>query len=461
MPRLLPPVTAASLASALPGTASALSVDLSGAPQQPVYPDAAHLARVLAHLGTLPPLVTSWEITRLRAQLAEVATGQRFLLQGGDCAESFADCTSPVIANRMKVLLQMSLVLTYGLGQRVVRVGRYAGQFAKPRSSDVETRGGVTLPAYRGDIINGAPFTAEARTPDPDRLVRAYTKSALTLNFVRALVDGGFADLNHPELWELDFARHAPLADEYHAIVARIHEALSFVTTLADGTIPDLARADFFTSHEALLLDYEAAFTRTVPRHAEPYNLSTHLPWIGLRTNAPDGPHVAYAAAIGNPVAVKVGTTTDAEHVEALLARLDPQKTPGRLALICRFGSEAVEDHLPRLVETVRRRGHPVVWVCDAMHGNTETTASGVKTRRFERIVSEIEQSFAIHRALGSHLGGVHLELTGENVTECTGGARGLSEADLTRDYRSHVDPRLNAEQALEVALAVVRMHRG
>ena len=322
-------------------------------------------------------------------------------------------------------------------------------------------RDGVTLPAYRGDIINGAAFTPTSRTPDPERLVRAYTKSALTLNFVRALVEGGFADLNHPELWELDFARNAPLADDYHAIVGRIHEALSFVTTLAEGAIPDLARADFFTSHEALLLDYESAFTRHVPRHVEPYNLSTHLPWIGLRTNDPDGAHVAYAAALGNPVAVKVGTTTPPEHVEALLEKLDPQKTPGRLTLICRFGSEDVEAHLPTLVETVRRRGNPVVWVCDAMHGNTETTATGVKTRRFERIVSEIEQSFAVHKAMGTHLGGVHLELTGENVTECTGGARGLTADDLTRDYRSNVDPRLNAEQAIEVALAVVRMHRG
>ncbi len=440
---------------------AALAPDTRGAPQQPLYPDAEHLERVLAHMRTLPPLVTSWEVTRLRQYLAEAAAGQRFLLQGGDCAESFADCTASVITNRLKVLLQMSLVLNYGLRKRVVRVGRYAGQFAKPRSSDTETRDGVTLPAYRGDIINGAPFTAAMRTPDPERLVGAYTKSALTLNFVRALVDGGFADLNHPEVWELDFARSAPLADAYHALVGRIHDALSFVSTLTNGPIADFERAEFFTSHEALLLGYEGALTRHVPRHADPYNLSTHLPWIGLRTNDPDGAHVAYAAAIGNPVAVKVGQTTPPDHVEALLARLDPQKTPGRLTLICRFGADAVEDHLPRLVETVRRRGHPVLWVCDAMHGNTETTATGVKTRRFERIVSEIEQSFDVHRALGTHLGGVHLELTGENVTECTGGARGLTDADLTRDYRSNVDPRLNVEQAIEVAIAIVRMQGG
>ena len=397
---------------------------------------------------------------RLRQQLAEAQAGQRFVLQGGDCAESFAECTAPVITNRLKVLMQMSLVLTYGLRTRVVRVGRVAGQYAKPRSSDFETRDGETFPAYRGDLINGAPFTREARTPDPARLVRAYSKSALTLNFVRALSQGGFADLHHPEVWDLDFVRHSPLAAEYQNIVGRIKDALSFVTTLSGERIPDLERAEFFTSHEALLLDYEHALTRVVPRHDAPLNLGTHLPWIGLRTNDPEGAHIEYARTIANPVAVKVGPTTSSDDLRTLLRLLDPDREPGRLTLIARFGAARVEDGLPRLVEVVRASGHPALWLCDAMHGNTEETASGIKTRRFENIAAEVDFSFRIHAAMGSRLGGVHLELTGEDVTECTGGARGLSEADLTRDYRSNVDPRLNAEQALELALRIVQMHR-
>ncbi len=428
--------------------------------QQPSYDDPDELARAGAHLAQLPPLVTSWEVLALKQGIAAAQDGKSFLLQGGDCAESFADCTSPVISNRLKVLLQMSLVLVHGLKKPVLRVGRFAGQYAKPRSANSETCDGLTLPSFRGDVVNGQEFTAEARRPDPQRLIQAHAHSALTMNFVRALIDGGFADLRHPEYWDLAWVEHSPLAAEYRQMVAAIGDSLQFMETLA-GPVTSFSKVDFFTSHEALLLDYESAFTRHVPRHAEPFNLSTHLPWIGLRTNDPDGAHVAYAAALGNPVAVKVGTTTPPDHVEALLEKLDPQKTPGRLTLICRFGSEDVEANLPRLVETVRRRGHPVVWVCDAMHGNTETTPSGVKTRRFERIVSEIEQSFAVHKAMGTHLGGVHLELTGENVTECTGGARGLTADDLTRDYRSHVDPRLNAEQAIEVALAIVRMQKG
>jgi 3-deoxy-7-phosphoheptulonate synthase len=428
--------------------------------QQPTYPDPAALDAALGHLATLPPLVTSWEVRALKTQLAEAAAGQRFLLQGGDCAESFAECTAPVITNRLKVLMQMSLVLTYGLRMRVTRVGRTAGQYAKPRSSDFETRAGVTLPSYRGDIINGPAFTAEDRTPDPARLVRAYARSAMTLNFVRALSQGGFADLHHPEVWDLDFVGHSPFSDEYHAIVGRIHDGLSFVTTLISDRISELERAEFYTSHEALLLGYEDALTRLVPRHETPYNLGTHFPWIGLRTNDPEGAHVAYAAGIANPVAVKVGGTTPPEHVRDLLRILNPEREPGRLTFIARFGADHVEDGLPRLIETVRASGYPVLWVCDPMHGNTVETATGIKTRRFESIVGELEASFRIHAAMGSHLGGVHLELTGENVTECTGGARGLDEEGLTRDYRSNVDPRLNADQALELALRIVRMYR-
>ncbi len=428
--------------------------------QQPAYPDADALARALHHLSTLPPLVTSWEVRRLKEQLAEAAAGKRFLLQGGDCAESFSECTADVITNRLKVLMQMSLVVVYGLRTRVTRVGRIAGQYAKPRSSDVETRGDVSLPAYRGDIINAPDFTPECRTPDPARLVRAYSKSALTLNFVRALSEGGFADMHHPEYWDLEFAQHSPYAEAYHRIVEAIRDAISFVGTLSDAPLYDLERAEFYTSHEALHLHYEQALTRFVPRHTEPYNLSTHFPWVGMRTAQPDGAHVAYAQSIANPVGVKVGPEMTSDWLRDLLRLLDPNREPGRLTLIARMGVEQVETHLPRLIETVQAEGRTVLWVCDPMHGNTESTPGGVKTRRFDNILSELERSLEIHARMGSRLGGVHLELTGEDVTECVGGARGLDEDGLGRAYRSQVDPRLNAEQSLELALRLVRGYR-
>ncbi len=428
--------------------------------QQPEYPDAEALQHVLQHLSTLPPLVTSWEVRRLKTQLAEAAAGKRFLLQGGDCAESFSECTASVITNRLKVLMQMSLVLVYGLRTRVTRAGRVAGQYAKPRSSDVETQDGVTLPAYRGDIINGAAFTSESRTPDPHRLVRAYSKSALTLNFVRALSQGGFADMHHPEYWDLDFAQHSPHAETYHAIVAAIRDAISFVGTLSNAPLSDLEKAEFFTCHEALHLHYEQALTRFVPRLSDPYNLSTHFPWIGMRTAQPEGAHVAYACGIANPIGIKVGPEMTADWLRDLLRLLDPHEEPGRLTLIVRMGAANVETHLPRLIETVRAMGRTVLWVCDPMHGNTESTPGGRKTRRFDVIQAELDQSLEIHAASGSRLGGVHLELTGEDVTECTGGARGLAEADLERAYLSQVDPRLNAEQSLEMVLHLVRRYR-
>ncbi len=428
--------------------------------QQPDYPDAAKLERVLRHLSTLPPLVTSWEVRRLKTQLAEAAAGKRFLLQGGDCAESFSECTPDVITNRLKVLMQMSLVLVYGLRTRVIRAGRFAGQYAKPRSSDQEERDGVTLPAYRGDIINGAAFTPESRTPDAHRMVRAYSKSALTLNFVRALSQGGFADLHHPEYWDLAFVQHSPYAETYHQIVASIRDAISFVSTLSNAPLSDMERAEFFTCHEALHLHYEQALTRFVPRLPDPYNLSTHFPWIGMRTAQPDGAHIEYARRIANPLAVKVGPAMTTDWLRDLLRLLNPEHEPGRLTLIARMGADQVENHLPRLVETVRAEGHTVLWVCDPMHGNTETTPSGRKTRRFENIQAEVDQSMEIHARLGSRLGGVHLELTGEDVTECTGGARGLNDDDLERAYRSEVDPRLNAEQAMEMVLHLVRRHQ-
>lgn len=426
------------------------------AAQQPIYRDLADLAQAIGQLRAMPPLVTSWEINRLKSEFAAAARGERFVLQGGDCAESFADCRSDLITNRLKVLLQMSLVLTHGLKQRVVRVGRMAGQYAKPRSADVETRDGLTLACYRGDLVNQPAFTADAREPDPQRLLLGHTTSAMTINFVRGLVDGGFADLHHPEYWDLDWVQHAPHAREYQQRVDAIGDSLRFMETLAGQSLADLQRVDFFTSHEALLLWAEQAQTRQVPRQSGWYNLSTHFPWIGLRTAALDGAHVEYCRGIANPVGVKVGPSMDAAWLDALCTRLNPQREPGKLVLIHRMGVGKIEAHLPRLIKAVHDSGHPVLWLADPMHGNTQTAGNGLKTRAFDDIAGELELSFGIHRDSGSHLGGVHLELTGENVTECTGGARKLTEADLERAYKSTVDPRLNYEQALELSLKIV-----
>jgi 3-deoxy-7-phosphoheptulonate synthase len=425
--------------------------------QMPVYPDATELEATLAELHALPPLVTSWEILALKQRLAEAQEGKRFLLQGGDCAESFGECSSEVISNRLKVLLQMSLVLVHGLRLPVVRVGRFAGQYAKPRSADTETIGGVTLPSYRGDIINAPAFTPEARTPDPRRMIKAHARSAMTMNFVRALIDGGFADLHHPEYWDLGWVRHSPLADEYQHMVAGIGDAVRFMETLSGSEVHNLNRVDFYTSHEALLLPYEEAQTRQVPRQWGWFNLSTHLPWVGMRTAALDGAHVEYFRGIRNPLGLKVGPSVTTDQLLRLIEALNPDDEPGRLTLIHRMGASQVAAKLPTLLDAVRREGRRVLWVCDPMHGNTESTANGYKTRRFGNIRSELEQSFELHAAAGTRLGGVHLELTGEDVTECLGGARELTEADLARAYRSTVDPRLNYEQALEIAMLIVR----
>ena len=427
------------------------------AEQQPTYVDPVQVEEVYRQLSALPPLVTSWEVEALKAQLAEVAEGKAFLLQGGDCAESFADCTSAVIANKLKVLLQMSLVLVHGSQRPVIRVGRFAGQYAKPRSADVEEHGGVSLPAYRGDLINRTPFTAADRAPDPQLLLRGYERAALTLNFIRALVDGGFADLHHPEYWDLDFVQHSPLAEDYRRIAAGIGDSLRFMETLAGRQVGEMNRVDFFTSHEGLHLLFEQAQTRKVPHREGWYNLATHFPWIGMRTAKVGGAHVEYFRGIANPIAVKIGGTMSAESLLELIDVLSPRNEPGRLTLIHRFGVRAIENRLPPLVEAVERAGCRVVWSCDPMHGNTETTPQGVKTRRFEHILEELEQAFAIHQRIGSVLGGVHLELTGENVTECIGGARGLAEAGLARAYRTQVDPRLNCEQALEMVMRIAR----
>ncbi len=425
------------------------------AQQQPGYPDATALGNVVADLARLPPIVVSWEVEALREQLAAAQRGDAFLLQGGDCAETFQGCESDKITKQLKILLQMGLVLLHGLKKPVIRVGRMAGQYAKPRSADTETRDGVTLPSYRGDLVNRPEFTAEARVPDPRLLLRGYERAALTLNFVRALVAGGFADLHHPEYWDLGFVKHSPLKDAYQRIATSIADSLDFLEGLSGRRVHEATHAGFFASHEGLLLHYEQAQTRFIPRQNRWYNLSTHMPWIGMRTAQLEGAHVEFFRGISNPVGVKIGAAMDDGWLQGLVATLNPQNVPGRLALIHRFGAREIEKTLPRMVNAVRATGQSVLWICDPMHGNTETSTGGLKTRRFENILREIELAFQIHRDMGSVLGGVHIEVTGEDVTECTGGARGLSDADLQRAYRSTVDPRLNYEQALELALLI------
>ncbi|HMD72959.1 MAG TPA: 3-deoxy-7-phosphoheptulonate synthase class II [Steroidobacteraceae bacterium] len=425
------------------------------AAQQPRYADQAALERAVASLSKLPPLVVSWEIEALRAKLAQAQRGEQFLLQGGDCAESFADCESDKIAKRLKILLQMSLVLLQGLKKPVIRVGRFAGQYAKPRSADTESRDGISLPCYRGDNVNRPGFTAADREPDPELLLRGYERAALTLNFVRALIDGGFADLHHPEYWDLGFLRHSPLGNAYQKIVDSIAESLDFFESISGQRVHSASRVDFYTSHEALHLFSEQAQTRYIERQKRWYNLSTHMPWVGMRTANLDGAHIEYFRGIANPIGVKVGAAMSAEWLQQLVQVLNPQNLPGRLTLIHRFGVKDIEQRLPEAIRAVRATGSQVLWVCDPMHGNTETTAAGVKTRRFENILSEVETAFRIHAECGSMLGGVHIELTEEDVTECIGGARGLAEADLARAYKSPVDPRLNGEQALELAMRI------
>lgn len=433
---------------------------LKTALQQPVYDDAQGLAEVLGRLRALPPLVTSWEVETLKSELAEATVGRRFLLQGGECAESLDSVNADAITSRLKLMLQMSLVLVFGLRIPVIRVGRFAGQYAKPRSAISETRDGVTLPSYRGDIINRSAFSAADRSPDPELMLDAYGHSALTLNFVRALSQGGFADLHHPEYWNVDFLAGSPLGDEYLRLVDSIRESVRFMEAIHEGPLTDLEHVTFYTSHEALLLPYEEALTRSVPRRDGSYNLSTHFPWLGVRTSTVGEAHVEYARGIENPIGVKVGPDQQPSELKSLIRVLNPADVPGRLTLITRLGTDEVEQTLPALIEAVRATGSPVLWCCDPMHGNTEVSATGYKTRKFERIRAELELSFDVLEAAGSHLGGVHFELTGENVTECVGGAGGISDSDLSRAYRTSLDPRLNAEQALEIAFSIVRKHR-
>ncbi|MDJ0917807.1 MAG: 3-deoxy-7-phosphoheptulonate synthase class II [Woeseiaceae bacterium] len=430
------------------------------AAQQATYPDKAALERVVADLSRLPPIVTSWEVDALKDEIARAQRGEAFILQGGDCAETFDECTSEDIVAKLKILLQMSLVMLFGMKKPVVRVGRMAGQYAKPRSADIETRDGESLPSFRGDLVNRSPFTSDDRVPDPSLILRGYERAALTLNFVRSLIDGGFADLHHPEYWDLGWVGHSPMADEYHKIVASISDSLDFLETISGSPVHKTRRADIYAAHEGLHLHYEQAQTRYLDRRQRWYDLTTHFPWIGMRTAAMDGAHVEFFRGIANPIGIKIGPGMTRDWLQDLIRVLNPNNEPGRLTLIHRFGAKSVEDHLPEMISAVKETGSPVLWVSDPMHGNTESTPDGVKTRRFDNILSELESSFRVHESMGSHLGGVHLELTGDNVTECTGGARGLTDGDLARAYKSTVDPRLNYEQAMEIAMRISGLHK-
>lgn len=423
------------------------------------YPDAAALETAVARLGALPPLVTSWEVERLRTQITEAQEGKRFLLQGGDCAETLADCRPAIITAKLKILLQMSLVLINGSKLPVIRVGRFAGQYAKPRSNPVESRAGESLPSYFGDLINRQEFTPGARAPDPELLVQGYLHAAVTLNFVRSLAAGGFADLHHPEFWDLAHLQRADLSpslrEEYRAMVRQLGEALKFMEALGENTVDELTRVEFFASHEGLSLHYEAAQTKEVPRRKGHYALTTHLPWIGERTRDLAGAHVEFFRGIRNPVGVKLGPSATGDEVLRLIDVLNPDNEPGKLVLITRCGAAKVATALPPLVQAVKREGRRVLWVSDPMHGNGQVTPGGIKTRAFEDIIGEIETCFEVHGAEGTRLGGVHFELTGDDVTECIGA--GLTEADLTRNYSSACDPRLNYRQALEMAFRMAK----
>ncbi|KTD48573.1 2-keto-3-deoxy-D-arabino-heptulosonate 7- phosphate synthase [Legionella rubrilucens] len=424
--------------------------------QAATYPDEIQLSRVVEQLSQMPPLVTSGEIKRLKLAIARAGRGQAFILQGGDCAESFNDCRSQVISNKLKILLQMSLVLLHGMRKPIIRVGRIAGQYAKPRSSDFETVDGVTLPSYRGDLVNSPEFNAHSRIPNPKLLLKGYSCAAMTLNYIRALLNGGFADLHHPQRWDLSFVEHSPQAEEYNAIVRSIADSLDFLESIDGLRNSSLSKVDFYTSHEALHLHYEQALTRK-PQDGLWYNLSTHLPWIGMRTAQLDSAHVEFIRGIQNPIGIKIGPSATKDWLQELLQKLNPEREEGRLLLITRLGANQIEQRLPSLIAAVQESGSPVTWSCDPMHGNTETTTDGIKTRRFDNILSELQQAVTIHQKMNSYLGGVHFELTGDNVTECIGGARGLSEDDLKHAYRSLVDPRLNYEQSLEMAIQLSR----
>ena len=423
-------------------------------PQQPVYDDPGLEATVLAQLRRLPPLVFAGECDDLRTKLADAAEGRAFILQGGDCAETFEAVTASSIRGRLRVLLSMAVVLTYAAQVPVVKIGRMAGQFAKPRSSDTETRGSVTLPAYRGDAVNGYEFTAEARRPDPRRLLQVYNASAATLNLVRAFTKGGFADLRSMHTWNADFVRTAHVSARYEQLTAEIDRALAFMVACGVND-ESFKTVDFYASHEALLIDYEHAMTRIDSRTSTPYNVGGHLLWIGDRTRQPGGAHVKLMSALRNPIGLKIGPSVAPGEVVDLLQTLDPDREPGRMTLISRMGCRKVREVLPPIVEAVEATGRKVCWVCDPMHGNTFATANGYKTRSFADVTEEVNGFFDVHASLGTWPGGIHVELTGDDVTECVGGAAELKEEDLTHRYETVCDPRLNRAQSLELAFMV------
>ncbi len=427
--------------------------------QVPDYPDQGKLAAVEAQIAKFPPLVFANEVSSLRRKLGRVANGESFLFQGGDCAESFKEHSANNIRDYFRVFLQSALVMTFAGGLPVVKVGRIAGQFAKPRSSNIEKLNGVELPSYRGDIINGFDFTADQRRPDPERQLQAYRQSAATLNFLRAFLQGGFASLENVNRWALDFMKDKPIEASYETLAGEVARTLEIMKALGinEQNTRELVTTDFYTSHEALLLGYEQAMTRRdeVMGSGRYFATSAHMIWIGDRTRQPDHAHVEFCRGVENPIGLKCGPTLEPDGLLALIDILNPDNDPGRLTLICRFGSDKVDAHLPKLIRAVEKEGRKVVWSCDPMHGNTITATGGYKTRPFQRVKEEVERFFDIHRVEGTHAGGVHLEMTGQNVTECTGGAMALVDADLSRSYETLCDPRLNAEQSLELSFLI------
>ena len=427
--------------------------------QAPEYPDKALLGDVEKQLAGFPPLVFAGEARKLKRALGKVANGEAFLLQGGDCAESFAEHSADNIRDFFRVFLQMAVVMTFGAASPVVKIGRIAGQFAKPRSAPTEKQNGIELPSYRGDIINDIEFTEAARTPDPRRLLEAYRQSAATLNLLRAFATGGYANLENAHRWMLGFVKDSPQSGRYQELADRITETLGFMRAIGldPEAHPELRATDFYTSHEALLLGFEQAMTRVDSTTGDPYATSGHMLWIGDRTRQFDHAHIEYCRGVKNPLGLKCGPSLKPDDLLRLIDILNPDNEAGRLTLICRFGSDKIVDHLPNLIRAVKREGHKVVWSCDPMHGNT-ISAAGYKTRPFDRIMSEIRTFFAVHQAEGTYAGGVHLEMTGKNVTECTGGARMIMEEELRDRYHTYCDPRLNAEQAIEVAFLVAEL---
>jgi len=424
---------------------------------QPVYPDAQALSNVEARLSTFPPLVFAGETRNLKRQLAEVANGKAFLLQGGDCAESFAEFHPDNIRDSFRVILQMAVVLTFGAARPVVKVGRMAGQFAKPRSSPMEEIDGVELPSYLGDSINGMDFTPESRIPDPERMVQSFNQSAAMLNLLRAFAQGGYADLHKVHRWTLGFLERSPQGERYRELADRIAECLDFMGAcgITSQTTPVMRETDFFTSHEALLLPYEEAMTRIDSTRGDWYDCSAHMLWIGERTRQLDGAHVEFMRGIGNPIGVKVGPSVSEDDLLRLVDALNPENEAGRLTLISRMGDDKIEERLPELVRALKREGRIVIWACDPMHANTIKSSTGYKTRPFDRILAETRSFIAVHKAEGTHAGGIHIEMTGQDVTECLGGAQEITEQGLSDRYHTHCDPRLNASQALELAFLV------